>query len=134
MPLKSIQHGLHWLCVFPFDKNTNTTKKMVYIFFISSIFFLHLCALAASAVFIFKFISIDMQRSVFALLQFGTFFSTTYSIIVAFFIREQIIGIFKKISEIYRASKTLLESNMVNEIDLKTLKLFQMTKMNLFKY
>lgn len=103
-PLESIQRGLHWLCVFPFQKDTTTTKKIVYIFFTLNIFFLHLCALAASAAFIIKFISIDMQRSVFALLQFGTFFSTMYSIIVAFFVREKIIGIFKKISKIYRAS------------------------------
>lgn len=106
MPLELLQKGLGWLCVFPSAKADSTIDKIARVVFTIIVFFANLCALLASATFVYKFISTDMQRSLYALLQMGSFFIMTYTIVVAFFVRDKIIGIFEKLSEIYRASMT----------------------------
>lgn len=103
-PLKSIQQALTWLCVLPFDKSTARREKVASLLFVLATMCINLCALAASMAFVFKYKSTDLTECLFALIQISGFVNATYTIIVGFFIRRRIPGIFKKLTDIYDAS------------------------------
>lgn len=105
-PLKSLQKWLKLLCVFPITDAKITLNKIWCISFTFIIFCGNLFAVIASAAFIIKYISSDLQRSLYALFQFGSFFIMFYTMVIVFFMRKKIIEIFEKLSEIYDESMT----------------------------
>lgn len=105
-PLVTIERALVWLCLCSPDKATSKWKMLVCAFLGLITFTSTLSDMLASVAFMLKFISIDMEESLYALFQIFGFGSITYAIIVTFFQRHRMRDLFRGLSKIYSASKT----------------------------
>lgn len=91
---------LTWLCVCPLDESTSERLKILIRVFAMSVFLANVCATATAVAFFRRSISIDMEGSLYSLVQIAGSSSTTYTMIVAFILRTQITEIFMKLSKI----------------------------------
>lgn len=73
---------------------------MSRILFAVTIFTLNVCFLIAHLTATFKFLSINLEDSLFALMGAIGISGIIYTMIVAFFLRHQLNAIFEKLSEI----------------------------------
>lgn len=62
-------------------------------------------ACVASIVFFIKFVSIDLEESLYAIFQIGASIVAVYIAIVAYFLQHKINGIFKGLTAIYGKCK-----------------------------
>lgn len=105
-PLKSLRKWLKWLCVFPKTNDTSTLDKTWCAIFTFIIFCGNLFAVIASAAFISKYMKSDLQKTLYALFQFGSFFIMSYTMVMVLFVRGKIVEMFEKLSDIYTKSMT----------------------------
>lgn len=106
-PMETNRRMLIWVSVIPAGKNVDTVKRIFYKILSFGIFATVLCVSIASCAYYFKYASIDIQKSLYALAQIAAFTSMTYAIIVTFFIRRRFPPIFENLYKICEASKTL---------------------------
>lgn len=95
-PLMTNQRVLTWLCVCPPDKSTKKWQKSVYIMFSVSVFFANLIGFTASFAYFYKFLSIDLEKSLHTMSQMAATLSTVY---------EKVTTLFANLLEIYKRSK-----------------------------
>lgn len=105
-PLLNIQQVLTWLCVIPADENTSNRKKIVYIVFTFIGFVFGFCGALASALFFFKFFSVDLEMALFVPTYSFGFVMTTYGIPIALMLRKEIRALFGQLDKIYETSET----------------------------
>lgn len=104
-PLHSIKRILIWLCLCTADKSSSILLKRTYSIFALIIFILNLCGLVAHVVYVYEFLLIDLDGSMFAFLGILGFAGTTFVMIIIFFLRRKMKSLFYKFSEIYDDSK-----------------------------
>lgn len=103
-PLVTNQRVLTWLCVCPPDESTKKWQKRTYICFSVIISLANLTGLAASLAYFYKFLSIDLEKTLCTMSQVGALISTVYAGIYIFISRHQITALFENLSEIYKQS------------------------------
>lgn len=106
-PLAIAQQILMWLCVLPFHSDTSSRVKVFSITFTIVAVVSQVCAFAATVAFSLKFMSIDLEQSLFANSLGVTFLSMIYIVVVLLFLRSKIPGIFEELSQIYTESKNV---------------------------
>lgn len=104
-PLVTNYRVLTWLCVCPPEESINRRRKLVYIPLISSILIGNIFFVWTSIVFFTKTVSVNLEASLFSLLQILAFSNIIYLIIVASILRRQIAGLFSGLSRIYDESE-----------------------------
>lgn len=100
-PLQTTRCVLTWLYLYPADQNTNKWKKLAYIIVSLIVFIVNVCGLAASVAFFMKFVSTDLEESIYALFQITGILPQIASMLVAFALRQKIFVIFEKLTTIY---------------------------------
>lgn len=110
-PLFTNYRVLTWLCVCPSAENESWWKKLAYIIFMTLIFTVNFGIFLTSAAFCLKSLELklDLQETLFAIMQAVGFWSLWYLMIVALILRHQINGIFTDLSRIYDKSKREFE-------------------------
>lgn len=106
-PLASIQQTLAWFCVCTFTKNANKWQKIARIPFTLIIFAMNLGALASSVAFFYKFMSTDLEASLYALSIIIAFGGMFYVALVSLIMRHKIANSFESLADIYNASEKL---------------------------
>lgn len=101
-PLVTSQNVLTWLCVFA----TKSNKKYFYIAITFLVIILILSGIFTSFTYLWKYISVDLDSSLYALFQVAGYSSAFYSTVVTAYMRHEIVAIFEKLSNIYKTSKT----------------------------
>lgn len=105
-PLITGQKVLTWFCVYPIGNKTENRKLFYFLF--SFLFLISLiCAVAMSAVFFFRYISVDLEECLHSLFQIAAGMSGCYMIIVAFFMRFKFKRMFENLEKIYEESKRI---------------------------
>lgn len=102
-PLPTNQQMLTWFFLLH-NKNSSIWMKMGYIGFSLINFGLLLCHVIASVVFASKFVSIDLERSLYAIYQFFCWTPIIYMFLVALHSRHKITAFIDELSKIYNAS------------------------------
>lgn len=116
-PLKTTHRCLIWLCMCPAEETASRWQKFAYNTFGTIVLVAIISGFVANVVFCVRFISIDLERSMFAVMFVAAQFGVIYMALVAiFFKRQKINTIFKNLTIIYRDGKQRLEN------ELKTLK------------
>lgn len=100
-PLETNRRVLIWLCMFLPDETASKREKLTYIVFTVCGVCTILSMLAASVTFFVKFVSIDLEESLYALVKISAYLCLTYMMIVVFILRHKISDIFEKLSTIY---------------------------------
>lgn len=99
---------LMWVSLIPADKGISSIRKFASKLLCLSIFATVLSVSISSWAFYFKFVSIDLQKSLYAFAQIAAFTSMTYAIIVTFFIRHRFPAIFESLNKICETSESAL--------------------------
>lgn len=103
-PLEMSRRILTWIGVFPVERKW---QKLAQITLNLTLFVLVSVVSVGSAVCYLKFVSTDLEKSLYALAQIVAFTSAAYSIIVTYFIRHRFQPIFDGLYEICQTCKTL---------------------------
>lgn len=104
-PIKEIRQILIWISVIPADNGTSKWQTIGYRICSFSIFAMLLSLTTASIFFCHKFMSIDLETSLYSMAQIAAFTAMIYTIIVTFFIRHDIEALFDGLYNICETSK-----------------------------
>lgn len=108
IPLVTIYRSLIWLSIHPADESSNKWQKITYIVFAASVLAIQILIFVASLVFCWIFLSIDLEKCMFAFMIVAGDFGSIYMMIVAItLMRPKIDAFFKDLSTIYNTSKCL---------------------------
>lgn len=116
-PLPTTRCILTWLAVYPSDKSDKKWKKFASIIICLVIFIANVCGLIASIAFFMKFISIDLEGSIYASYQITGILPLLLAMLISFVLRSNIIDIFEKLTKIYNDRK-------INSLFFKCIYLF----------
>lgn len=106
-PLATNQRVLTWICVCPVESTTSKNTKLLCIMFTITLYLIILIAFASSFVFFIENISIDMEKSFYALLQLIVFTGQAYVLMSIFISRHKITAFIKTLSDIYETSMNI---------------------------
>lgn len=112
-PLETNRKVFIWLCMCPADKSTDKKENRAHVICIVIVTALILTFFIASAVFFSKFASTDLEESLYALFQISATSGVMYLIAVAIIMRDKILNIFNKLSDIYEACKMFSLLNII---------------------
>lgn len=107
-PLATTKRVLIWLHMYPIDDNDDKTSNKWKIFsriIIAQFFTVVSIAVIGTLTFSFKFMSIDLQKSLLALIPAAAMFNIAYNIVATIFLRYKTKRIFTHLSAIYSASE-----------------------------
>lgn len=104
-PLETTQWMFVWLCVLPYKGPANRWRKLLPRIIISSMILATSCGLTASSAYIMKYITVDLEGSIYALFQICANLPLANAVVVTYFMRLKIITLFKRISDIYNMCK-----------------------------
>lgn len=104
-PMATSRKVLTWIYLYPVNGNTSSANKTAYKWFLLSIFAFLSSGLAFSIACLFKYWSIDLEKSLYSPIQIGPTLSTVYSLFIAFLLRNRILTMFHNLSKIYEKSK-----------------------------
>lgn len=108
-PLVTNRQCLVWLRIGSPDESITQRQKQMHTTFATIVLAALFCVIVGCLAFFWKFISIDVGRSVFALLAAIVGFSALYMATVGMiWLREKICAIFDDLSAIHRDSKIYL--------------------------
>lgn len=105
-PLATNRQCLIWLCICPADESTDRWRKVAHIICATSALTAIFSGFVSSVVCAWKFISIDVGRTMFAFTFLSGEIATLYMALIAMLLlRHKIDEIFKKLSMIYETRK-----------------------------
>lgn len=104
-PLVTNRRVLTWFCICPFDPNTSVLKKTFFGILTLFLFASALSGAISSIVFFVHNVSIDLENSLYSVLQIAANSNLSYLYLVAFFSREKISLFLATLEEIYQESK-----------------------------
>lgn len=105
VPFVRAKQVLTFICALPFPSDIEWGRKFLSIFFIVCAFTSQICGISASAAFVFKFISTNLELSLFAISAGLTFFSMAYSILFGLYLRPKMLIMFENLLKIHAAGK-----------------------------
>lgn len=83
--------------------------------FTFSVFAAIIYGIIVSAAFFWKYVSINLERSLYAILQISAMGSAAYNIVFVFFSRHRITAVLDDLTEIYRESQTTFVTFILND-------------------
>lgn len=107
-PLATNRRILTWLCVCPFDRDTSIVEKMFFIILTLFLFALVSSALVSSIVFFANNVSVDIESSLYALVEIAAYSGLLYMLMVVFILRKRINRFLGTLETIYDESELKL--------------------------
>lgn len=107
-PLLSIQRSMIWACFCRENENEDKWRKRAYILFSCTSIVFSAFAFGVSVAFLVKYLSIDLEESLYAVFQIFAAILMIYTFIVGFFSKNQINVIFKSLAELHSECKFLI--------------------------
>lgn len=105
LPLVTNKRWLTWFCVCPLEDSAGVIKKIMCIIFSSIVFAFNVLALIASVAFFLQYVSSNLEKSLYALFQIGSFTCMSYLICIAILLRHKITDLFNSLTKIYELCK-----------------------------
>lgn len=102
IPLKTNRHVLTWLCVFPPEEGTTKKKRIAHVVFSLTIFGINAGSFFVSLAYFMKYMSIDLEQSIFAIVQMLGEVNMTYISVITFILRDEVSATYKSLSKIYK--------------------------------
>lgn len=111
-PLKTSQRVLTWFCAYPADESTSSRQKLAHMFCFLSVLLGVICNLTAGAAYFLKYVSEDLDHSLYAFAQIFAVSSSVYIITTSPFLHRRNVAVIDGLAKIYTECKYI-------EIDLK---------------
>lgn len=104
-PLVSMQRALTWFCVFPVVESDVKRKKIIYMMFSVIVFGTLLSIVPASVAFVWKYSSIDFEKSLDAVHPIMSWTALSCVFIIIIRLKHEIVELFGELSVIYNECK-----------------------------
>lgn len=104
-PLETNRRVMTWLYLHPANNNTGTVMKFIYAIIAIAVILFELPVVLGSLVYVWKYVSVDIETALRAVWPIAIFGTLVYSFIIMLFSRQKIKWTFKALSDIYDASK-----------------------------
>lgn len=112
-PFQSVQHILTVFCICSsVDVITTRHTKFVFISFTLIIHVILLLSFLSSSIYLFKFMIIDPENSLYALWQIVAYISSIYTLFSAYLMRKKFIDIFNRLEHIFDSCKQIFKCNI----------------------
>lgn len=124
IPLPTNRRILTWFCVYQNDgDDTKNCEKLMHGAFAWTIFCINLIGFVSSAAYVVKFMSVDFDGSLFALLQIFAEINMIYNNAIIFMVRHKIAGILKAILAIYEECNVSFGDigKLIDLLDIQTI-------------
>lgn len=105
VPLDSLQDFLTWIFINPSDETTTKNRKIMYAAIGSVVFVFQIIGFAASLAYSMKFMSVDLEESVYCIFQIIALLTGAFSFLFSCISRRKIKVIFENLSDICNKSK-----------------------------
>lgn len=110
-PLKTNLAVLKILCMYPVDAKTGVLTKVAFITFTTITLAVLAITDVGSAVFFWRYLSIDLIKAFQGMAQAILVFNALYTCLILFYARHQVKAMLDKLTVIYKASKKRIEFN-----------------------
>lgn len=104
-PLEMSRRLLTWLYLYPSTETSGNQKSVTCFAFTIAVYVATMSFLVSSMAFFMKFVSTDLEESLYALFQIGGFSNTAYVITFAYFSHRRIAAIVDELTAIYNTCK-----------------------------
>lgn len=111
-PLKTAQRVLTWLCVYPADESASKWMKLAYLICYLSVLLGNFGNLTAGAAYFVKYLSIDLEKALYAFSQMGALLTSAYIIVTLLLLRHRIVVVFDGLAKIYAECKYIFHSKI----------------------
>lgn len=108
-PLEINRQVLTWLCGVPPHESDSKRKKIAYIVFTLSLIFTITTGVMASALFIYRNVSLNLEESLYSLIYTIDTSQILYQSMATVLLRRKLLAIFEGLLTIYRESETELD-------------------------
>lgn len=109
-PLATNQLVLIWIGACAPGKDISKRKRLAFIAFGLFLCLINIISTISSAIFVWKFVSIDMEASFYVLFHLCGAIACTYMVVVGFIMRSETSATIKRLTEIYNECKFFLFS------------------------
>lgn len=114
-PLEMNRRVLRWFCLYPANDDADRGMKLFYVMNAVVHIMVSLAGISASAVFFWKWVSIDIELALYAFWQIVLHVMLTYAFTVLLFSRSKIKWTFETLFTIYDTSKDQLSSKNIGK-------------------
>lgn len=104
-PLVTTKRVLTWLCMCPANESTSINMKICHISFAFVVFISNLSYIAAALISFSEFVFVDVERSLYPMMESMEILVVVYGAMVTFPMRQKINAIFDELTAIYDASE-----------------------------
>lgn len=104
-PMNTIKEALVLAGLHPVDKNASDAKKIISILGFVVIMSFQLEGISFSLAFWIKYWKVDLEKSLYTIVQIAATSCIIYPLIVAFFLRPKVASMFVNLTKIYHACK-----------------------------
>lgn len=109
-PLETNQTVLSWIGVLPPDESTSEWKKQASVVFPYLVFVTSLLSFGGSAMFLIRFITVDLEEGLYAVFQVCAVSISLYVLITGIILKRAIQSALQKLSDIYKTRKYRLRN------------------------
>lgn len=113
-PLETNERVLMWLYLFPPNEFARKRMKIAHVVFAMSVIMTHLISVIVGAVFIHRYMSTNLEETLFSLFHTIAAASMLYQSIGTVILRHKLTAIFEGLSKIYNESKLILGKIITN--------------------
>lgn len=113
-PLETTRIFLTLLYLHPADETKGDEKNLSCLAYSGALFVATLSFVVSSTIFFVKFVSVDLEESLYALFQICGFANTAYLITYAYFSHRRIVAILNELTIIYNTCKSSLSHFLFN--------------------
>lgn len=104
-PLYTNKQALIWLCAYSRDESSSDRTNFAHIMFTTFVIGTYVVFLSASIAYFFKYASIDLNETLYVLIQILAALPMMKALIIMIFLRDNFTTLFKSLTAIYNACK-----------------------------
>lgn len=104
-PLYTNKQALIWLCAFSSDETPNGKSTFAHISFTMFVMGTYVCFLGASIAYFIKYATIDLNETLYVLIQILAALPMMKALVIMIFLRDKFTALFESLTAIYDACK-----------------------------
>lgn len=104
-PLNTNKQALIWLCAYSSDEPADKQSTFAHIIFTIFVIGTYVCFLSASIAYFLKYATIDLNETLYVLIQILAALPMMKALVIMIFLRDKFTTLFESLAAIYEACK-----------------------------
>lgn len=104
-PLYTNKQALIWLCAYSSDETPDKRSTLAHIIFTMFVIGTYVCFLSASIAYFIKYATIDLNETLYVLIQILAALPMMKALVIMIFLRDKFTTLFESLAAIYDSCK-----------------------------